>query len=134
MSQVVGNLLSNAIKYSPDGGEVRVSARRNGGDALIAVSDDGVGIRAEDVERIFEKFYRAPEATRTVGGTGLGLAVAREIVVSHGGLLRVDSTPGAGSMFVVTVPLQTPPIGASRMPRRDMPVDTSSHEAVQNGR
>jgi signal transduction histidine kinase len=134
MSQVVGNLLSNAIKYSPDGGEVRVSARRTGGDALVAVSDDGVGIRPEDAERVFEKFFRAAEATRTVGGTGLGLAVAREIVISHGGSLEVDSTPGEGSTFLVTVPLQAPPLGASRVSRQDMPVDESSHETVPNGR
>jgi signal transduction histidine kinase len=134
MSQVVGNLLSNAIKYSPDGGEVRVSARRTGSDALIAVSDDGVGIRPEDVERIFEKFFRAPEATRTVGGTGLGLAVAREIVASHGGVLEVDSTPRKGSTFVVTVPLQAPTVGAAALSDADMPVDESSHETVQKSR
>jgi signal transduction histidine kinase len=134
MSQVVGNLLSNAIKYSPDGGEVRVAARRAGADALFAVSDDGVGIRPEDAERIFEKFFRTPEATRTVGGTGLGLAVAREIVVSHGGVLEVDSTPGEGSTFVVKVPLQAPPLGSSRVSRRDVPVDEPSHETVPNSR
>jgi signal transduction histidine kinase len=134
MSQVVGNLLSNAIKYSPDGGEVRVATRRAGGDALFSVSDDGVGIRPEDAERIFEKFFRSPEATRSVGGTGLGLAVAREIVVSHGGVLEVDSIPGQGSTFVVKVPLQAPPLGSSRVSRRDVPVDESSHETVPNSR
>ena len=134
MSQVVGNLLSNAIKYSPDGGEVRVSARRTGADAVFKVSDDGVGIRPEDTERIFEKFFRSTEATRTVGGTGLGLAVAREIVVSHGGLLQVDSTPGEGSTFVVKVPLQAPPLGSSNVSREVMPVDESSHETVPNSR
>jgi signal transduction histidine kinase len=108
MSQVVGNLLSNAIKYSPEGGEIRVAARSIGTDAVITVSDDGVGIEPEDVEQIFEKFFRTAEAIKTVGGTGLGLAVAREIVASHGGTLEVESTPGVGSTFVVTVPLQVP--------------------------
>jgi len=108
MSQVVGNLLSNAIKYSPEGGEVRVAVRSTGTDAVVAVSDDGVGIGTEDVERIFEKFFRSAEATKTVGGTGLGLAVAREIVASHGGRLEVESTPGVGSTFVVTMPLLDP--------------------------
>jgi len=108
MSQVVGNLLSNAIKYSPEGGEVRVAVRQDGTDVVVAVSDDGVGIRTEDVEQIFEKFFRSAEAIKTVGGTGLGLAVAREIVASHGGSLEVESTPGVGSTFVVTVPLHAP--------------------------
>jgi signal transduction histidine kinase len=109
MSQVVGNLLSNAIKYSPDGGDVRVSVRKSGPDAIIAVSDDGVGIKTEDTERIFEKFFRSAAVTKTVGGAGLGLAVAREIVVAHGGTLEVESSPGVGSTFVVTVPLHARP-------------------------
>ncbi len=109
MSQVVGNLLSNAIKYSPDGGDVRVSVRKSGPDAIIAVSDDGVGIKTEDTERIFEKFFRSAAVTKTVGGAGLGLAVAREIVVAHGGTLEVESSPGVGSTFVVRVPLHARP-------------------------
>jgi signal transduction histidine kinase len=133
MSQVVGNLLSNAIKYSPDGGKVRVSARRSGPDAVIAVSDEGVGIMPEDTEHIFEKFFRSAEATKTVGGTGLGLAVAREIVTSHGGTLEVESTPGEGSTFVVTMPLLASPAGRSG-PRSRTPVDESSHETVQKSR
>ena len=108
MSQVVGNLLSNSIKYSPEGGEVRVAVRSTVTDVLVTVSDDGVGIGTEDIERIFEKFFRSEEAIKTVGGTGLGLAVAREIVASHGGSLDVESTPGMGSTFVVTMPLHAP--------------------------
>jgi signal transduction histidine kinase len=105
MSQVVGNLLSNAIKYSPDGGEIRIAVRQESSNAVIAVSDEGVGIEPKDTEHIFEKFFRTEEAARTVGGTGLGLAVAREIVTSHGGTLEVESEPGAGSTFSVTMPL-----------------------------
>jgi signal transduction histidine kinase len=73
------------------------------------VSDDGVGIKSEDTERIFEKFFRSAAVTKTVGGAGLGLAVAREIVVAHGGTLEVESSPGVGSTFVVTVPLHARP-------------------------
>jgi len=105
LSQVVGNLLSNAIKYSPEGGEVRVNVRTTDSEAVVAVADDGVGIRAEDTERVFEKFFRSDAASTTIGGTGLGLAVAQEIVTSHGGTIEVESTLGAGSTFVVTVPL-----------------------------
>ena len=105
LSQVVGNLLSNAIKYSPPEGEVRVSVRREGPDAVVAVSDDGIGISPEDAQHVFEKFFRAPGAAATVGGTGLGLAVARDIVTSHQGTLEVESATDAGSTFVVRLPL-----------------------------
>ena len=105
LSQVVGNLLSNAIKYSPQEGEVRVSVRADGPNAVVAVSDDGIGISPEDAQHVFEKFFRAPDAAATVGGTGLGLAVARDIVTSHQGTLEVQSAPGAGSTFVVRLPL-----------------------------
>lgn len=105
LSQVVGNLLSNAIKYSPDGGEVRVTARLADSEAMVVVADDGVGIRPEDVEHVFEKFFRSDAASMTIGGTGLGLAVAQEIVVSHGGTIEVESTFGVGSKFVMKVPL-----------------------------
>jgi signal transduction histidine kinase len=107
LSQVVGNLLSNAIKYSPEGGEVRVNVRMTDSDAVIGVADDGVGIRPEDTERVFEKFFRSDAASTSIGGTGLGLAVAQEIVTSHGGTIEVESALGAGSTFVVTVPLGT---------------------------
>lgn len=134
MSQVVGNLLSNAIKYSPEGGEVRVTAKRNGSQAVVTVADEGVGISPEDSERIFEKFFRSAEATKTVGGTGLGLAVAREIVSSHGGTLVVESAPGRGSTFVVAMPLQAPPLEPSAARRPEAPVDESSHQTVQKSR
>jgi signal transduction histidine kinase len=105
LSQVVGNLLSNAIKYSPEGGEVRVTVRLTGSEAVIAVADDGLGIEPEDAERVFDKFFRSASASSTIGGTGLGLAVAREIVTSHGGTIEIESTLGVGSTFVVTMPL-----------------------------
>ena len=105
LSQVVGNLLSNAIKYSPPEGEVRVSVRAEGPDAVVSVSDDGIGISPDDAQHVFDKFFRAPDAAATVGGTGLGLAVARDIVSSHEGTLEVESMPGAGSTFVVRLPL-----------------------------
>ena len=105
LSQVVGNLLSNAIKYSPLEGEVRVSVGGEGSDAVVAVADDGIGIRAEDAPHVFDKFFRASDAAATVGGTGLGLAVARDIVLSHEGTLHVESEPGQGSTFVLRLPL-----------------------------
>jgi signal transduction histidine kinase len=104
LAQVVGNLLSNAVKYSPEGGEVRVTVRNGGSEAVVEVTDEGVGIADEDAERIFEKFFRTDDASTSVGGTGLGLAVAREIVQTHGGTIGVESEPGHGATFTVRLP------------------------------
>jgi signal transduction histidine kinase len=113
LAQVVGNLLSNAIKYSPEGGEVRVRVGQRDGRAVFSVTDAGLGIPAEDRERVFDKFFRGAAKTTTVGGTGLGLAVAREIVTTHGGSIDVDSTLGVGSTFTFELPLSlTPAVSA----------------------
>jgi len=104
LAQVVGNLLSNAVKYSPEGGEVRVTVKNGGAEAIVEVADEGVGIAEEDADRIFEKFFRTDDASTSVGGTGLGLAVAREIVHTHGGSIGVDSEPGHGATFTVRLP------------------------------
>jgi signal transduction histidine kinase len=105
VAQVIDNLVSNAIKYSPDGGVVTVSLSLDGSSAVLAVTDPGIGIADGDRDRIFEKFFRAEEAAAATGGTGLGLAVAREIVESHGGAISVRSKPGSGSTFTVTLPV-----------------------------
>jgi len=103
--QVLANLLDNAIKYTPDGGEIRVSAFQDGEHVCIRVSDTGVGIPEADQARLFERFYRVDKArSRAQGGTGLGLAIAREAVEAHGGTITVESAPGMGSAFLVTLP------------------------------
>jgi signal transduction histidine kinase len=104
LSQVVGNLLSNAVKYSPNGGTVHVAVSGAEGEALVRVGDEGVGIAEGDTDRIFEKFFRADDTASTVGGTGLGLTVAREIVQTHGGTIEVESEPGHGATFTVRLP------------------------------
>jgi signal transduction histidine kinase/CHASE3 domain sensor protein len=104
--RVVANLLSNAIKYSPNGGRVTVRATRDNGFAAVSVSDEGIGIPPEQREAVFERFARVDSSdTRTIGGTGLGLALAREIVHLHGGQIGFDSVLGRGSTFRFTVPL-----------------------------
>ncbi|HEX3110000.1 MAG TPA: ATP-binding protein [Thermoanaerobaculia bacterium] len=101
LQQLFTILLDNAVKYSTDAIDVSLHARN--GSAVIQVSDRGIGIAAEDLPHVFERFYRADKA-RSRGGAGLGLAIARRIAEIHGGTIEVVSEPGAGSTFTVTLP------------------------------
>ena len=103
---VVTNLLSNAIKYSPEGGRITMKFVRNGQTASVAVTDQGIGIAAEDQARLFTRFGRIQNArTESIQGTGLGLWLSREIARMHGGDLTVESKPGEGSTFTFKLPL-----------------------------
>jgi signal transduction histidine kinase len=104
LAQVMANLLSNAIKYSPDGGRVSVEAVPNGTKVTVSVRDEGIGIPVDQQAHVFEKFFRAetPEA-RSIGGTGLGLALCRELVEAHGGRIGFESEAGRGSTFWFTL-------------------------------
>ncbi|MFY2558997.1 ATP-binding protein [Corallococcus terminator] len=102
---VLGNLVGNGVKHTPGGGEVEVRVAREGTRVRFEVRDTGEGIAPEQQGRIFEKFYRAPGAP--VGGAGLGLSIAKEIVQAHGGELGVVSAPGRGSTFWFTLPQPT---------------------------
>lgn len=105
LEQVIGNLLTNAIKYSPDGGPVRVRVSRRADHAEIAVADCGIGIARHELEHLFSPFRRHPAARAVAPGAGLGLSVARRIVLAHGGTITVDSTPHVGTIFTVSLPL-----------------------------
>src|SRR6266540_6081645 len=105
MAQVVGNLLSNAIKYTPAGGNVKISAGVDEKTFWLKVSDTGVGIHADELEKIFLPFYRGDTGRRIKDGMGQGLTIARELVTAHDGKLSVESTTGQGSEFTVTLPL-----------------------------
>ena len=106
--RLLSNLLSNAIHHSPAGGVVRVELDQQGSNLRVAVSDQGPGIAACEQERIFERFYRSDASrSRQSGGTGLGLAIARAIASRHRGWLSVQSTPGAGSTFLLQMPALT---------------------------
>jgi two-component system phosphate regulon sensor histidine kinase PhoR len=100
---VVTNLIHNAIKFTPPGGKVTVGAKPDGDGVVFSVSDTGVGIPAEDLARIFERFYKADQA-RSGGGTGLGLAIAKHVVQGHGGRIWAESVEGQGSTFYFTLP------------------------------
>jgi two-component system phosphate regulon sensor histidine kinase PhoR len=104
LEQAVINLVDNAIKYSEPGKTVWMSAAHDGG-CLIRVRDEGCGIAAEHLPRLFERFYRVDKArSRQQGGTGLGLAIVKHIVQAHGGTVAVESTPGVGTTFTLRLP------------------------------
>ncbi|CAO5176461.1 two-component system, OmpR family, sensor histidine kinase SenX3 [Frankia sp. AiPs1] len=111
----VANLLENAISYSPRGTRIVLGVRRSGTTVEISVADEGMGIAEKDLERVFERFYRAdPARSRATGGTGLGLAIVKHIATNHGGTATVWSAEGAGSTFTIRLPVFTagPGVGA----------------------
>jgi signal transduction histidine kinase len=122
LSQVVDNLISNAVKYSPDGGPVEVVVLVDGGKVRLEVTDQGLGIPAEDQGRVFTKFFRGRAADHGIPGTGLGLAVAREIMEAHEGAIGFFSAPGGGSTFWIELPRHVggPPV-PDRPPERPEP-------------
>jgi signal transduction histidine kinase len=110
MRQVVTNLLSNAISYTPEGGHIRLLAARSGGEAVIEVEDDGIGIAEDELPLIFERFYRTDRSrARRTGGTGIGLTIVKSIVSAHGGVVTADSREDHGSRFIVRIPLENTP-------------------------
>lgn len=115
IQRALKNIVHNAIKFTPRGGHIRISARRSDTEAVLAVSDDGPGIPAEDLSRIFERFFQVDRARRE--GTGLGLAIVRHIVRAHGGRAWAESAEGQGATFYITLPL----VGAETEDAPDTP-------------
>lgn len=106
LHQAVTNLVVNAITYTNSGGSVQVEMFRAGGSVLVNVSDSGIGIPAESLERIFERFYRVdPARSRERGGSGLGLSIVKHVARSHGGDITLISEPGSGSTFTLRLPI-----------------------------
>jgi signal transduction histidine kinase len=106
LKQVIVNLLDNAIKYTPSGGRVRLSVRREEGFAVLDVADNGVGIAPEALPHVFQRFYRVDGSrSREQGGAGLGLAIVKSICTAHGAEVEVVSSPGQGSRFRMRQPL-----------------------------
>jgi signal transduction histidine kinase len=117
LRQLLANLVSNAIKYSPDGGEVRLVIDRQPGEAIVRVSDQGIGISPKDLPQLFQPFSRLnPHAA--ANGTGLGLYISRAIVEAHQGRFAVSSDPGSGSTFEVAFPLLDHGQAPTRPPER----------------
>ena len=106
------NLIDNAIKYTPAGGRVTLSLRREGREILIDVADTGIGLSPEEQEQLFTRFYRAAAArSQSGGGAGLGLCIAQSIAAAHGGKIEVQSSPGQGSTFTVVLPAECSALG-----------------------
>jgi two-component system phosphate regulon sensor histidine kinase PhoR len=116
VSQVLSNLLDNAIKYTPAGGTITVGAHPPGRYVELYVRDTGAGIPAEDLPRLFERFYRVDKArSRELGGTGLGLSIVKHLVALHNGTVRVESKENAGSTFFFTLPVNEVELANQRL-------------------
>lgn len=106
IEQVVVNFLTNAIKYSPGASEAKLSVRLQNNELYVGVKDFGIGMRPEQVQRVFEKFYRVEETSERFQGLGIGLYISSEIIKRHGGQISVKSTYGEGSEFYFTIPIE----------------------------
>jgi two-component system sensor histidine kinase BaeS len=104
MGQVFGNLVSNALRYTPEGGEIILTATGDGSSVQLKVKDTGAGIDPADLPHIFSRFYRSDRSRQQNGESGLGLAIARSIVEAHGGSLTVASKLGQGTTFTIIIP------------------------------
>ncbi len=125
----LGNLVANAVAYSPDNSRVVVAARTDEMMVDLTVTDQGIGIPAGEIDRIFERFYRVdPARHRSTGGTGLGLSIVKHVAASHGGEVRVWSVEGQGSTFTLALPRR--PSDVSPAPAQTTPRTTSQQEAT----
>jgi signal transduction histidine kinase len=113
--QVVDNLVQNALKFTPRGGHISLTIQRRGDRVDVVVQDTGIGIGPDELERVFEKFYRTRRATQVARGTGLGLPIARSIVELHGGTLRAESDGQSGTTMRAEFPAEQP--GPALAPR-----------------
>lgn len=110
LSQVIDNLLSNAVKFTRPGGTIRVAVSTTADQAQIEIADDGIGIPADELSGLFERFVRATNATKdAIPGTGIGLAIVKKLTELHGGKVSVESVEGRGSTFRVSIPRDEPP-------------------------
>lgn len=120
ISQVLTNLLANAVRYNREGGSVSFALRVDGPDAVLTISDTGVGIAPEDRARIFDRFYRVDKArSRRLGGSGLGLAISKALVEAHGGTIACESDPESGTRFTVRLPRDAEAVEGDRPSARE---------------
>ena len=109
IEQVLMNIITNALKYTPDGGTIEIISGSMDGNVFVRIEDTGVGIPSDDLERVFDRFYRVDKArTRESGGTGLGLSIAKDIITLHGGEIKLESVKGKGTSVTVMLPVEGP--------------------------
>jgi signal transduction histidine kinase len=117
LDQIVRNLLVNALQHTPEGGRIEVKVGRDTTNAVVSIADNGPGIPDSEKEKIFERFYRLDESrTRSSGGAGLGLAIAKQIVLAHGGAIWAESTVGQGTAIRIALPIATTPAELAGVP------------------
>lgn len=131
LGMVCSNLIENAIKYSRPGGHIRVSCRPDGNRTVVEVADDGVGISAEHLPRVFDRFFRADES-RSGGGAGLGLSIAQSIIRAHHGEISLTSQPGHGTVVTVRLPQATGSVSADHGGRQPEPATSERELATVN--
>ena len=106
MNELITNLVDNAIKYNKKDGNVEITVKARGGEVLLRIKDNGIGIPQGDIARIFERFYRVDKSrSRQTGGTGLGLSIVKHIIENYGGSYNIDSTLGKGTDIKVKFPI-----------------------------
>jgi signal transduction histidine kinase len=110
LSRALTNLIDNAIKYTPEYGQVTIDLRVADAVMIIQIHDTGIGIKAENIPHIFDRFYRSELGRMAATGTGLGLAIVKRIIELHGGRIEVESEPGQGTTFSVYLPIPPAPV------------------------
>src|SRR5207248_7564383 len=126
IASAFGNLLSNAVRYTPAGGTITIAWQDGPDGASFSVEDTGVGIAADHIPRLTERFYRVDRSrSRETGGTGLGLAIVKHVLQRHGAELKIESAPGAGSTFAIQFP-------ANRLRPARTPAGTSGSRARES--
>jgi two-component system heavy metal sensor histidine kinase CusS len=126
IERALTNLVDNAVKFTPSGGRVRVGVAERNGRVTVTVADSGVGISAQDLPHIFDRFYRVEAGPPGATGTGLGLAIVKRVAELHAGRLDADSTPGEGSVFRLELPAR--PVGLHG-PARAIPAPSRANAA-----
>ena len=118
ISQVIDNLISNAVKYSPKGGRISIDAMVVNQQCRIEITDEGIGMTADQLERVFDKFYRVDSSNTAVGGLGIGMSIVKAIIEGHSGSIDIRSSLGQGTTIIVNIPLgpDHPPFQASSQP------------------
>ena len=132
LREVIMNLLSNALRHTPRGGSISLDVRATDDTAEVGVADTGVGIAAENIGRIFERFYRIEGGDSDVPGSGIGLYLCRQIAQNHGGTITAESVPGRGSRFTLRLPADGAPSILSRRVQTPVPCSLPENSSPQS--